>query len=100
MGQYVYEVIEITDFGKEIGEHVGMILIKSSFHGHYHEMHRYIESSHEIKKTGEMHYLFNIDANIKKQRKKAIQEMEDKLSKKRKFITRDIYEKNKKNRAS
>lgn len=101
IGQYVYEVIEVTDYGKDnLDLNVGKILIKSSFYGHYHEMNVYVEKDHDIMKTGEMHYLFKIDADIKKQRKKAIHEMEDKLVKKRKFITRDIYEENKKKRAS
>ena len=86
MGQYVYEVIEVTDYGKEVGEHIGAIRIESSFHGYYHEMARFIEKTWEIKEVGEMHFLFKIEADITKQRKKAIQEMEDKLAKKENLL--------------
>ena len=78
MVKYVYEVIEVTDYGKnKLDLDVGKILIKSDFHGFYDDMAVFLSENHSFVRTGRMHYLFKLFADTKKQKKEAVKELTD-----------------------
>jgi len=90
MKQYVYEIFEVTDAGVKKGYNNGDIRIISEWYGFYSDLDLFDEKNWDIIHCGRRHYLFQIEADIKKQREEAIQEMKEKLAKKRKFITRNL----------
>ena len=98
--KYVYEVIKTSNDETSKGYRVGNILIKNRFHGYYKDVEFALwdkkEHDYNFRYGYSMHFLFKLEHDTKKEKQKAVVEIEEKLAKKKKFITRDVFEKNKK----